>query len=492
MTETTEAADHADLPLTHQETVRIVVGCMLPVFMGAMMQTIVASALPTIAADLGGGSLLSWAITAYLLTSTAMVPLYGKISDIHGRRVTLLAAIAIFLVGSVVCALAPSMPALILARGLQGVGAGGLMSIPVTVLADVAPPKLRAKYYTYFSIVYISSGALGPALGGIFAQYLHWSVIFWFNVPLGALAFWISNRQLRRLPRHDRPHELDILGAGLILAASSTFMFILSAGGVDYDWGSWQILGLSIASGLCWIAFGLRLAKFREPLIPIGVFANPVVRAATIAHSFGWGAIVCLNIYLPLYLQTLLGMSPADSGLALMILMLTVNISALVCSQITARVERYKLTPILAQIVCIAATLYLAWRAADMGALEFQIVLGLIGAGFGPTSPVTSISVQNAVPTHQMGVAIGTMSFVRGLVNAMLVAAFGVVVLRAMGDADLGGRSLRTGATAMVDRAAVAQAFRVMFLLAAGCLGIALAALLVMEERPLSTERRRS
>ncbi len=492
MAETQIAAGANAQPLTHRESVRIVLGCLLPVFMGAMVQTVVASALPTIADELGGKSLISWVITSYLVTSTATVPLYGKISDIHGRRVTLLAAIVIFLIGSVACALAPNMLALILARGLQGVGAGGLMSIPVTVLADVAPPKQRAKYYTYYSVVYIASGAMGPAMGGFFAEYLHWTVIFWFYVPFGLLALWVSNRQLKRLPRHDRPHELDILGAVLIVVASSSFMFILGAGGSDYAWNSPQIIGLSIVSAVFWIGFGWRLTRFREPLIPIGIIANPIVRAATIAHSFGWGAIVCLNIYLPLYLQSVLGMSPTQSGLALMILMVTVNSSALGCSQITARVRRYKLFPILAQIVCIAATIWLAVRSADMGVVEFQIVLGLIGAGFGPTAPVTTIAVQNAVPTHQLGIAVGTMSFVRGLLNAMMVAAFGVVALWGLGDPDLAGRGLRGAASALAaDRDMVARSFYVMFLMTAGFFILALAALIAMEEKPLSDQRQR-
>ena len=493
MVDTKHAPDADPPPLTHRETVAIVLGCLLPVFMGAMVQTVVASALPTIADEIGGRSMMSWVVTAYLLTSTATVPLYGKISDIHGRRVTMLAAIAIFLVGCVACALAPSMLALILARALQGVGAGGLMSMAVTVLADVAPPKQRAKYYTYYSVVYITSGALGPALGGFFAQYMHWTMIFWFNLPFGIAAFIISERQLRRLPRHDRPHELDILGAFLILVASSSLMFVLGAGGSDYSWNSPLILGTLAVSGVFWIAFGWRLATCREPLIPIRIISNPIVRAATVAHSFGWGAIICLNIYLPLYLQAVLGYSPSESGLALMSLMVTVNASALGASQITAKVERYKIAPIVAQIVAILATLWLAWRSDAMGTVEFQIVLALIGTGFGPTAPVTTISVQNAVATHQLGIAVGTMSFVRGLVNAMLVAAFGVVALWGLGEADLGGQSLRSAAAALAaDRTVVARSFYILFLLTAACFAIALAALVVMEEKPLSTEQKRN
>ncbi len=488
MAETASAPDVGHSGLTHRETLKIVFGVLLPVFMGAMVQTIVASALPTIGDELGGKSQLSWVVTAYLLTATATVPLFGKISDIHGRRLTLLWALVIFLIGTIACALAPNMLALILARGLQGVGAGGLMSVPVTVLGDIAPPRQRAKYYTYFAAVYISAGALGPALGGFFAQHIHWSMIFWFNLPLGLIALWVTDRLLKKLPRNERPHELDIPGAVLVVLASSSFMFILSAGGSEFAWLSPQILGLAGISAALWVAFVVRLLRFREPLIPLGIIANPVVRASCMAHSFGWGAIVGLNIYLPLYLQAVLGMTPTNSGLALMVFMVMVNAGALVGAQLTSRMTHYKLPAILAQIVCILATIWLALRSADMGTWEFQIVMALIGFGFGPTAPLTTVSIQNAVPKHQLGIAVGAQSFVRGLINAILIAGFGVVALHGLDGIDLAGQSARSaGAALLADRANVADAFRLVFFMAAGCQIIALGALLALEERPLSS-----
>ncbi len=476
--------------LTHRETVKIVAGVLLPVFMGAMTQTIVASALPTIGDELGGKSQLSWVVTAYLLTATASVPLYGKISDIYGRRITLLAAIVIFLAGTIACAISGSMLMLILSRGLQGIGAGGLMSVPVTVLGDVATPRQRAKYYTYFAASYITAGAVGPLLGGLFAQYIHWSAIFWFNLPLGVFAFALCERLLRRLPRNERRHELDILGAVLIVLASSSFMYILNAGGSEYAWASPQIVGLSVLSTLLWAAFIVRLLRFREPLIPPGVIRNPVLRDSAMAHSFGWGAIIGLNIYLPLYLQAVVGMTPANSGLALMGFMAMVNAGALLGAQLTARLTHYKRPAIIGQGVAILATLWLAFRSAEMGVWEFQIVMALIGLGFGPTAPLTTVTVQNAVPTHQLGISLGTMAFIRGMINAMLVAAYGVVALHGLDGIDLAGQSARTaGAAALADRGNVAEAFRLVFLMAVACFLVAFVYLFRLEERPLTNER---
>ena len=208
-------------PLTHRETLLIVFGVLLPTFMGSLDQTILASALPTIGRELGDVHSLPWLITAYLLASTATIPLYGKIADIHGRRFTLRIAILIYLAGSLVCALAPNMLVLIFGRVLHGLGGGGLSSMGMIVLGDLVSPKERGRYYTYFSLTYTTAGGCGPALGGFIADHLHWSVIFWINIPMGLAALAITSSLLRRLPRHERPHRLDIVGAVLIVLPAS-------------------------------------------------------------------------------------------------------------------------------------------------------------------------------------------------------------------------------------------------------------------------------
>ncbi|MDB5508989.1 MAG: arabinose efflux permease family protein [Hyphomicrobiales bacterium] len=467
--------------LSHRETLLIVFGVLLPLFLGSVSQTIVASALPTIGLALGGSNDLSWIITAYLLTSTAATPLFGKFSDIFGRRVSMQLALWVFIGGSVACALAPNIPMLVLARGIQGIAAGGLTSVPMTVLGDLAPPKERVRYYTYFSLTHITAGALGPVLGGFFAQYLHWSAIFWFGVPLGLLGVAITQRLLKKLPSNHRYHKLDFAGAALIVAASTSFMFMLNAGGRIYPWNSAQIFALAGLSFVLWAAFIWRLRTAAEPLIPLDIIGNRVVRMAILCNSFGWGAMIGLNIYLPIWLQTVSRMSPAQSGLALMVVMFAVNLGALGGAQVTARVTHYKRLPMIALALSMSASLWLAWHSGGMGFVELQIVLAILGLSFGPVAPTTTVCLQNAVPLHQMGTAVGSMAFGRGLFTTILVAAFGVIVLHAM---PAGGVP-----ASAAEQDVLVMAFRTLFVVAALCQGLSLLFLHLMDEVPLRSGR---
>src|SRR6266851_83095 len=283
------------VPLTHRDARLIVLGVLLPTFMGSLDQTILANALPTIGRELDDIHNLPWLITAYLLASTAVIPFYGKIADIHGRRFTLRIAILTYLAGSLVCALAPNMLVLIFGRVLHGLGGGGLSSMGMIVLGDLVSPKERGRYYTYFSLTYTTAGGCGPALGGFIADHLHWSVIFWINIPMGLAALAITTSLLRRLPRYEHPHRLDIIGAALIV---------------------------------------LRLLTAPEPLIPISILGNPIVRCAIIANACGWGSIIGLNVLLPIYLQAIMGLSPTQAGVSLMVFLIAMNSSAGLAGQV--------------------------------------------------------------------------------------------------------------------------------------------------------------
>ena len=258
-----DPAPHAPLPdyptLDHAAARRIVVGVLLTMMLAALDQVVVATALPTIAASLGDVDNMPWVVTANLLCATAVTPLYGKLSDIHGRRTMLLIAIGIFALGSIACALAPTMLALIGARALQGLGGGGLMPLVQTIIGDVASPRERPRYQAYTSSTFIVSTVGGPLLGGFIAEQLHWSWIFWINVPLAALAFLLTNNVLQRLPRHDRPHQLDLLGAVLMVGGAIALMLALTWGGRRYGWGSPQILALLIGSAALWGLFAWRV-----------------------------------------------------------------------------------------------------------------------------------------------------------------------------------------------------------------------------------------
>src|SRR5262250_407479 len=226
----------ATAPVDHAAVRASVAGIMLAMFLSALEQTIVAPALPAIGRSLGGIDELSWVVTAYLLAVAAATPLFGKLSDIYGRRVVLLWAIGIFIGGSIACALAPTIWILVFARGLQGIGGGGLLPIAQTIIADLLSPQERPVVQGRTSIMFMSASILGPVLGGFFTDQLHWSLIFWINLPLGAAALVMSERALRQLPRNERPHQLDVIGAILMVSAGLLLMLALAWGGTHYPW----------------------------------------------------------------------------------------------------------------------------------------------------------------------------------------------------------------------------------------------------------------
>jgi len=253
-------------PLDHKVIPRILAGIMLAMFLSALDQTIVATALATIGRAYADVENLTWVVTAYLLAATVVVPIYGKLSDIYGRRPAMLFGIAIFVAGSIACALSPTMPALIAARALQGIGGGGLIALSQTIVGDAVSPRERGRYQGYFGAVFAIASIAGPVLGGVFAEHLHWSFIFWINVPLGLAAFVISSRALKLLPRHERRHRLDLLGAALMMAATIALLLALNWGGVRYPWASPQILGLAAAAIVLFALFVLRLSTAPEPI----------------------------------------------------------------------------------------------------------------------------------------------------------------------------------------------------------------------------------
>lgn len=462
-------------PLTHRERRVIVMAMMMPVFMGSIDQSILASSLPTIGRVFGDLHDLPWVITSYLIASTALTPLYGKFADIHGRRASLMVALGIYMTGSLISAFSTSLWMLIAGRIVQGCGGGGLVTTSQMVLGDIAPPKDRAKYYAYFSVAFTSAGALGPTLGGWISQHWHWSLIFLWKFPFCLIAAVLTWHMLKRLPRFDRPHRLDVIGAVLIMAASTSFMLALNLGGVRYAWLSVPVLGLVACALLLGAAFVARLLTAVEPLIPIAVLADPTARLATLIHCFGWGSLIGLNIFLPMYLQSELGWTPTDSGLSLIILMGTLNASAGLTSQLIGRVKHYKALPTLFLFLAIGAVLALAYSASNMTPLKFEIIVLLIGIGFGPTAPLTQIALQNTVAVRHLGTAIGTMSFCRTLVGTIIVAVFGAIVFAG---APSGAGSLATGGTST-------GAFVIVFLGVAGALTVTLVALILLEEKPL-------
>jgi EmrB/QacA subfamily drug resistance transporter len=475
-------------PLTHSDIRSILIGVLVAMFLAALDQTIVATAMPTIGRELGDFEHLPWVVTAYLLAATAVTPLYGKVSDIVGRRMTLLVAIGVFVIGSVICALAPTMLTLILARTLQGLGGGGLISLAQTVIADIVSPKERARYQAYIAGVFMTSSIAGPVLGGFFAEHLHWSMIFWINLPLGLLAFSMTNSLLKKIPRHERPHRLDVLGAAVMAVATVTLMLALNWGGVRYPWASVPVLGLFSVSLVFWALFVFRLKAAAEPLIPPDVLANPVVALGTLAACFGMGVFIGLTIYVPIYLETVYKLTASQSGLSLIPLMVGTVTGATISGRIMARVRHYKRMPVIGLVVAIAAFALLAALPHELPLPLFEVFLAAASMGLGALLPVTTVAIQNAVFPHQMGTATGAMNFFRSLGGALIVAGFGAIVLGGLPQSILVGASMESLAAIVAENGLdIAMVFRWVFAAAAFGLGLALVCLSAMEERPLKS-----
>lgn len=478
MTTKAEASPDGSKPLTHRDALWIVASVLPTVFMSSLDQTIVAGALPTIGRDFGATQNLSWIASIYLLTMTATTPIFGRLSDIYGRRIVLRVGVLIFLAGGFAAALAPNMGALILARAIQGVGAAGLTSQGLTILGDIAPPKDRARYYTYYAIVYTTSGGIGPALGGWISEHYYWGLVFCVTSPLGVLSLAMTDRLLRKLPRHEKRRRLDLVGAALFVSAAAASMFVITAGGKTFAWTSPEIFAVAALSALGWAGFVWRQLTAPEPLIPLHIIRSRIVIAAIGASAFGWGAIFGLNLYLPLYLQYVHGMTPAQAGLQLMALMITVNLGALMGSLAAARMDRYKLYPIVTNVLCVFACAWLAWNTETIAMWQFQIVLVFIGLGFGPLAPVVTLVVQNSVKLSDLGAATSTLAFGRGLSCAVLITVLGAVVLQTVGPGPGAMAAGREGAIG---------AFRILFWLTTASFALGLLSFVLIEEKPLQT-----
>jgi EmrB/QacA subfamily drug resistance transporter len=473
-------------PLDQGSIRRIIGGVMLAMLLAAIDQTIVATALPTIGNDLGDLEHLPWVVTAYLLSATAVTPLYGKFADIVGRRSTLLTAIAVFVAASVASALAPTMWFLIAARFLQGLGGGGLIALAQTIVGDIVAPRERMRYQAYFASVFVTSSIAGPVLGGFFAQQLHWSFIFWINLPLGALALLMTNGVLKRLPRNERPHKVDVIGGVLMVGATVALLLALSWGGGAYAWTSVEIVGLLGASVVAWVLFVARLLTAEEPFIPLAVMFNPVVAAGTASNFFVMGTLVALSIYVPIYFEAVLGLSAAQSGLALIALMGGTVTGAQIAGRVMMWTPHYKRGPVFGLLVSIVAVSALAAGAPFLPLWGVEVLLAIGGTGLGTAFPVATISIQNAVEPHQLGTATASFNFFRSLGSAIFVAAFGAIFIGGLG---IGGQVIGSldalVAAAAHQGTAIGSVFRYVFGAAAVTLTVGFLCIAAMRELPL-------
>jgi EmrB/QacA subfamily drug resistance transporter len=479
---TSRASAHSSSALAQHE-IRIIVLCvLLATLIAALDQTIVSTALPTIGRALGDVQQLTWVVTAYLLAGTVVTPIYGKLSDLYGRRSTLLIAVGVFVAGSIACALSQSMLILIIARTFQGLGGGGLISLSQTVIGDIISPKERPRYQAYISGVFVIASLAGPLLGGFIAEHLHWSLIFWINPPIGLLALLPMYSLLRKMPVDREHHRIDVLGAALLVVATVALMLLLNWGGITYAWTSLPSAGLAAFFVLFAVLFFVRQHRAPEPLLPVSVLANQVILTATLAAALGTGTSVGLMIFTPIYFETVRALTPSMSGVMLIPLMVGTAIGATIAGRLMASVTHYKRLPVVGLAVATAAVAAISTDPQGLPLAAIELLLMLTSAGFGTVLPIATNCVQNAAPTGQLGTATGVIVFMRSLAGTVVVAIFGAILFGQMHASghlqDIGGDFTKSGAN-------FPAIFRWIF--AAAGLGFvgALLAILAMRELPL-------
>ncbi|WP_024512479.1 MDR family MFS transporter [Bradyrhizobium sp. ARR65] len=470
-------------PLTQREVRTILMSLLLTMFLAALDQTIVATALPTIGRQFQDVSSLSWVITAYLLASTAVAPVFGTLSDIYGRRVMIIVSLSLFVAGSVLCALAANMPILILARGLQGLGGGGIMPVVQTVISDVVSPRERGQYQAYFSAVWMIAGLSGPVLGGIFADHLHWSMIFWINVPLALAALALLLPKMGKIPVYHRLRKVDWLGGVLLMASAVAFMLVLTWGGNRYQWLSPAILAMVGAGVALALAFVWQAGRTDEPFLPLSLIGGSVVPYGLVTSGCALGAMIGLTVHLPLYYEVVYHLSASEAGLGLIPLAAISTLGAATAGRTMARVKHYKRVAIAGAIIATLAGAVMTLTTLPLWLL--LVLLSVFGVGLGTVFPITVVALQNAVPRSQVGTITGAMNFFRAMMSSFTVAVFSAILLMALGsDISLAGE--HQGFVGSISAGDMVMAFRYVYAAATIMLAIAAVCMIAMEERPLA------
>jgi EmrB/QacA subfamily drug resistance transporter len=434
--------------LSHRQILIVLCGVMAGMLLFALDQGIVGTALPRIVSELGGLDRLSWVVTAYLLTSTATTPLWGKISDLYGRRLIFQVAIVIFLLGSALSGLSQDMGQLIFFRALQGIGGGGLFAIALSIIGDVIPPRERGRYQGYFGAVFGVSSVAGPLLGGWLTDGPGWRWIFYINLPVGLAALVVTSLALK-MPVVRRQHQIDYLGAAAIVGAVTCLLLYLDWRGNEYGWteaGAMLLLaGTLFLTGL----FVLIERRAAEPIIPLRLFRNQVF---SVGNAFAFLAGIAMFgtiIFLPVYLQAVKGFSPTQSGLALLPAIIGIFSTSITSGQLITRTGRYKIFPVIGAVVMTVAMVLLSRLDVDTPFWQVAVYEYLFGAGLGFTMQTIVTAVQNSVEYRDMGAATSSTTFFRQMGGSVGAAVFGAVLSSRLAHylvEDLAAAGIRPGA----------------------------------------------
>lgn len=486
------------------QSTRLVIGAVaVTLLLASLGQTIVSTALPTIVGQLGGLDHLTWVVIAYLLSSTVVAPIYGKLGDLFGRKIVLQVAIVIFLIGAVLSALATSMTFLIFARTIQGLGGGGLMVVAMTVVADIIPPRQRGKVQGLFGAVFGVATVVGPLLGGFIVEHISWQWIFLINLPLGVVALVVIAAALK--PRSERvKHSIDYMGFVLLSAGLTAFVLATSLGGNTFAWMSVEIIGLVVFAIAALATFIWVEYRAAEPVLPLSLFRNNTF-AVTSAMGFLVGMAMFGSItFLPMYLQLAKGVSPTDSALQLVPMMVGLIGASTLSGFAMTRTGRYRILPQISIFALVIGLLLLASMQLDTPSWQIAIYMFLVGAGIGPVNSVSVTATQNAVPREVVGAATAGTTLFRQIGGSIGVSVFGAIfssgLASRLGDImpeGSGTSNFSAKAVAALPedvRNTVLEAFACalhpVFFTAAGAAIIAFGLSFLLEERPLANTLR--
>jgi EmrB/QacA subfamily drug resistance transporter len=470
-------------------------GLMIVMALGSIDQNIVATALPRIVGDLGGVTHLSWVVTAYVLASTGVMPLYGKLSDQYGRKPVLYAAILLFLLGSALSGAAQSLLQLIMFRAVQGLGAGGLLPLSQIIIGDLVPPAERGRRQGAIVAVFAVCSVIGPVLGGVITDLWSWHWIFYVNLPVGGVALLVIARTLRR-PHRAQRRSIDYLGAFLLTAAATASLLVLALGGSQWAWTSPQLGACALAAALLCLLFVLHLRRAREPVLPLELFHDRLFVVACVVLALTYMGMLGAGLFFPLFFQVVMGVRPSHSGFLTGPLMVGVVISSVLNGRVLLqRSGRYKPTQIVGLAAAVIAFGVVSWAiAGGRGLMVIEPAIFTVGIGLGLVMPNMTVAVQNALPAAHRGVGTATLAFFRSLGGLIGVAGSGAILSRQLHQAASNGLAdagLPLAAQSPAAHAAAVALYRhaivTVFVAGDAVMAVALLAILFLPERPLRT-----